>query len=43
MQSEMMLTFFCAFSQSESESMSANIKWGNTKAFEPGHYGVAYD
>lgn len=36
MQSEMMLTFFCAFSQSESESMSANIKWGNTKAFEQG-------
>jgi len=36
MQSELMLAFFSAFSQSESESMSANIKWGNAKAFAQG-------
>lgn len=36
MQSEMMLTFFSAFSQSESESMSANIKWGYEKSFAQG-------
>lgn len=41
MQSEMMLAFFSAFSQSESESMSANIKWGNEKAFAQGKVRVS--
>ncbi len=41
MQSEMMLTFYCAFSQSESESMSGNIKWGNAKAFAQGKVRVS--
>lgn len=41
MQSELMLTFFCGFSQSESESMSANIKWGNEKAFAQGKVRVS--
>lgn len=36
MTSELLLAFFSAFSQSESESQSANVKWGYSKAFAQG-------
>lgn len=36
MNSEMMLAFHSAFSQSESESIRENVRWGIAKAFEQG-------
>jgi DNA invertase Pin-like site-specific DNA recombinase/ribosome-associated translation inhibitor RaiA len=35
-QSEMVITFMGAFAQAESESISANVKWGKRQAFKEG-------
>lgn len=41
MNSEMMLAFHSAFSQSESESISENVRWGKSKAYEQGKVDIS--
>ena len=40
MNSELMLAFHSAFSQSESESISENITWSYRKSFENGKVNI---
>lgn len=40
-ESELLLTFFSAFAQAESESISENVKWGIRKAMKNGSVGYA--
>ena len=40
--SEFMITMYGAMAQSESESISGNVKWGKKRAMEAGKVSIAY-